>query len=156
MMISARKPALSKWEASSESNSYIARYDSSLKVKPLPPFGKQGIEYLKEYGKPLNGIWIISGDSSLWGSAWGFAKLCNRMPYRVGLVYPSATPPEDYSWPVNGCECLLWLSGITDDIADRLGKALLTSGAVSVKILQVDSKNNYSLAVYGKEASNGA
>ncbi len=156
MMIPAHNPALPKWETSLGSSNDFSHHGSSSRVKPLPPFGKQGIEYLKEYGKPLNGIWIISGDCSLWGSAWGFAKLCNRMPYRVGLIYTNDRLPSAYSWPVDDCECLLWLADVNDETADRLGKTLLASGATTVKILQVDSKNNCSLAVYGKEASNAA
>lgn len=156
MMISAHNPALTKWESRSGHNNELSRHDSSSRVKPLPPFGKQGAEYLKEYGRPLNGVWIVSGDCGLWGSSWGFAKMCNRLPHRIGLVYPLDRLPEEYSWVVDGCECLLWLSCIPDEIASRLGEVLLSSGATSVKILQVNSQNKCSLAVYRKETVNDA
>lgn len=125
--------------------------------KRLPPFGQLAIEYQKEHGEPVNGIWIASGDSNLWGSAWGFAKMCNRLPFRLGMIFPNDLPPEHYLWPVSGAECFVWLSDLPDEIADRLGNTLIKSGAKIVRILQVDYQNRCSLAVYGsKEVGNSA
>lgn len=103
----------------------------SLRKRKLPPYGKHALSYIREKGIPANGAWVITGDGP-WGSAWDHARQLNRHFEKVALVYDRALPPSGYLWPVSGCECLLWLSGLPDNTAIKLVKALIRDGAKKV------------------------
>ena len=105
----------------------------------LPPFGKTAEILLQNGPIPNRDVLIVTGTN-----AWEFANVDQREPR---LLLPD-DKPEQYRWPVDRCECLVFQFGlIEDNTLLKLAKSLLLAGAVVVRILPENGR----LAIFRKE-----
>lgn len=96
--------------------------------KPLPPYGK---ELLKQ--KTPNEIWLFFGEH-----AWRYAK--NHHAYgKAVLVMPEDKLPDDFYWPVQNTEILIFDLNInaSEVLLKRLAWQLLSSGAKVVRLVRL-------------------
>ncbi len=97
--------------------------------KKLPPFGK----LLADRQRFKNPPWLVV--VCVGADAWQSAKVRNARGDSVGLVLPPGDSPTSYTWPVNGCKCVIeWSTGPSVDDVVELAKTLLRSGAELVAV----------------------
>jgi hypothetical protein len=100
-----------------------------VKNLKLPPFGKLLIERQRFKNLPFL-IFICVG-----AGAWEAAKARNQDDDALALVMPAENPAGYYTWPVQGCLCVVdWRQPAPDQMIVELVKALLRAGAESVAV----------------------
>jgi hypothetical protein len=99
------------------------------KPAKLPPFGKLLIERQRFKNLPFL-VFICVG-----AGAWEAAKARNQGGDTQALVMPTESPAGAYTWPVQGCLCVVeWHQPAPDQMIVELVKALLRAGAESVAV----------------------
>jgi hypothetical protein len=99
------------------------------KTSKLPPFGKQLVERQRFKNLPFL-VFICVG-----AGAWDAAKSRNQGGDALALVMPPESPAGAYTWPVQGCLCVIeWRQPVPDQIIVELVKALLKAGAELVTV----------------------
>jgi hypothetical protein len=100
-----------------------------VKTPKLPPFGKLLIERQRFKNLPFL-VFVCVG-----AGTWETAKARNQGGDGLALVMPAESRPGAYTWPVQGCLCVIeWHQPAPEQMIVELVKALLRAGAESVTV----------------------
>ena len=112
-------------------------------MKKLPPYGKRLYDLQCQNQHPSNSINLFIGNH-----AWQKGEAFSRMYPARTLILPPWFSPNEYHWPVNQCDILIFDTGYAEEeYLDELAICLYQSGANIIRYIAPD----FSLTIYHKE-----
>lgn len=131
------------WELAAYQNNHINNTNKGAKKRLVAPYGKR-LNNLAVKSVYKNSVYIFVGDS-----AWKKARAFHMSHYAMAL--PTNFDPNQYSWPVNNCDVLVFETGngfLTSESIRQFAYILLEAGAIVVRIILPNGK----LIAYKTEA----